>query len=522
MKKFAALFLSIILILSIVPVYAATGEWTGTGTQVDPYVISDADGLKKLADDVDGGNSYTGTYFKLGADINLEGYNFNIGYKNWDANEKPFSGNFDGDNHKVYNYTYYESNAAALFGLVIGTEDNRASIKNLTVEGALSGEKWVAGIIGYGNYVDVENCVNNATVSCENKWEYKGGIAAYMDNSTITHCINNGQLNVAGSKQHNGGIVGVAYGTTIADCVNNADIIINTPYNNCDTYSGGIAGTSWGNVTITRCVNNGDLVAPSPNGNYRFVGGIVGMVENKITITECYNTGELAAGSSWDNGGIVGKVWAKSSGNWCVVKDCFSIGNGSSAGIAGYVSNYATFENCYTTTSGWSLNPVFSGIDNSNVNIINVYTTAVIDEAVNNYHGGKAVTEDDLTNGALVTNLNADRVGDEAPWAQGASYPELKVFMTEEEPPVVITAAEISAVNGAVVTYAVTLADADSAAKVMVALYNGNDLVSVKSAVADETTVTLATAEGATKAKIFVWENLTTARPIVMDEYSIQ
>ena len=42
---------------------AQAGEWTGAGTEADPYVISDAAGLQKLADDVNSGtNGRTSRY----------------------------------------------------------------------------------------------------------------------------------------------------------------------------------------------------------------------------------------------------------------------------------------------------------------------------------------------------------------------------------------------------------------------------------------------------------------------------
>jgi hypothetical protein len=49
----------------------------GSGTESDPYLISNGAQLAKLAQDVNGGNNYSGKYFRLTADImlnNTEGW----------------------------------------------------------------------------------------------------------------------------------------------------------------------------------------------------------------------------------------------------------------------------------------------------------------------------------------------------------------------------------------------------------------------------------------------------------------
>lgn len=63
--------------------------WTGAGTTGDPYLITSTADWKQLAADVLAGNSYSGTYFTMTADIDADGVS--VG-----SADKPFSGTFYG------------------------------------------------------------------------------------------------------------------------------------------------------------------------------------------------------------------------------------------------------------------------------------------------------------------------------------------------------------------------------------------------------------------------------------------
>ena len=45
--------------------------WDGSGTSADPYLIKTSADWRQLAADVKGGNSFSGKYFRLTADINV-------------------------------------------------------------------------------------------------------------------------------------------------------------------------------------------------------------------------------------------------------------------------------------------------------------------------------------------------------------------------------------------------------------------------------------------------------------------
>ena len=61
--------------------------WDGLGTSTNPYRIQDSNDWKQLADEVLFGNSFSGKYFEMTADIDADGVS--VG-----ADGRPFSGIF--------------------------------------------------------------------------------------------------------------------------------------------------------------------------------------------------------------------------------------------------------------------------------------------------------------------------------------------------------------------------------------------------------------------------------------------
>lgn len=68
--------------------------WDGSGTSTDPYLIQTNADWQQLADDVSGGETYSGIVFRMTVDIDTEG-------KSVGTEEKPFCGIFDGDGHTL-------------------------------------------------------------------------------------------------------------------------------------------------------------------------------------------------------------------------------------------------------------------------------------------------------------------------------------------------------------------------------------------------------------------------------------
>jgi len=85
---------------------SATAFAGGTGTEADPFLISNAQQMAYFRDLVDSGNTFQGQYVKLSNGIDLDDVNFDpIGYgyesKKYMPDGKTFNGIFDGGEHTI-------------------------------------------------------------------------------------------------------------------------------------------------------------------------------------------------------------------------------------------------------------------------------------------------------------------------------------------------------------------------------------------------------------------------------------
>lgn len=196
------------------------------GTDSAPTAINDADGFKKMV----AGGSY-----KLAADITVtEPY----------AND--FSGTFDGDGHTV---TLNITDSTANVGL-FKTLSGGAVVKNVKVDGTVSGTEGVAGIAAQANGATISGCINCAIISATGR--YVGGIVGKLRGGTVENCYNTGAI--SSSRDRKG---------------------VNL---------GGIAGYIDSNGSVKNCYNSGTTSATADTSNY---AAIAGWCDNS-TVTNCY------------------------------------------------------------------------------------------------------------------------------------------------------------------------------------------------------------------------------------------
>lgn len=189
----------------------------GSGSETDPYIISNDLELAKLAYDVNKGTATAGKYFKLSNDINLDkALWIPIGSTNYE--EKYFNGKFDGDGYSIDNMRilWTDTNNGwstwGLFSAIKGTADNEANfcrITNLVMDHALiekepntnqtekSGN--VAVLVGEvltTGYSEVSNIIVRNSVITDNNESYKrkqfrvGGIIGNLEDNHITRLFN--------------------------------------------------------------------------------------------------------------------------------------------------------------------------------------------------------------------------------------------------------------------------------------------------------------------------------------------
>lgn len=307
MKKLLATILALVMALSLcTSAWAAEGDWTGSGTKADPYMITTEAGLNKLATDVNSGTVYSGKYFKLGASINVTNWT-PIGQK---GSDNKFAGIFDGNGQTVTINGINSSLGSAFggyagfFGAVKG-----ATIKNLTVDGTITGAD-VAGIVARMDDGTVENCVNRATVTGNRKAAGIVVITKGSGEATIQNCRNYGTIKSTGDRA--GGIINlIELKTQVLNCTNSGSVTSEATA----TYGAGgvVAWTNCAAFTISECVNTANVTAKGAAGG--IVGGVGGdsNADRTGTIGGCKNSGgvEVVAGatnSNMDAGGIVGWV----------------------------------------------------------------------------------------------------------------------------------------------------------------------------------------------------------------------
>ena len=246
-----------------------TADFEGKGTAANPYKIQNVDDLKKLAENVNNGEAYANTYFKLTADIDLE-------KEEWTPIGKsghPFQGTFDGGGHQITNLKIGKREYGGLFGNVLG-----ATIQNCNVTGEVNGYNYSGGIVGYANdNTHILNCSFQGNV--EGNGENRGGIVGDTSiGCDVSGCFVTGK--VKGSKSV-GGIAGNGVGT-IKNCYALADVTAAVDS------AGGIAGYAH-KRTIENCYYSGEV---SSNGN---AGGIAGIARNS-GIQNCVSLAERVTG----------------------------------------------------------------------------------------------------------------------------------------------------------------------------------------------------------------------------------
>ncbi|MDD2797149.1 MAG: hypothetical protein PHV20_01000 [Bacteroidales bacterium] len=270
------------------------------GTSIDkPLLIQTPENLAKLAELVNAGSTYSGTYFKLVADLDLGNHNWTpIG-----DTGHPFSGNFDGNWHTISNLSITKwTNNIGLFGLITS-----ATVKNLGIEsGSLTcGSSNAGAIVGQStgtaaNYSVISSCYNKANLihGATDARVYFGGIAGLMlSYTTLDHCYNRGNITNngnAGSSQ-TGGIAGaIASNSSITSCYSTGVVIGNN-------IKGGIVGSNW--TTTTYSYYNTDLcvgagAATQAMGNTANTANVKGQTTAEMTASSFVSTLNTG-GTSW-------------------------------------------------------------------------------------------------------------------------------------------------------------------------------------------------------------------------------
>ena len=161
-----------------------------------------------------------------------------------------FTGTFDGNGHTVTLAISGDSDYQALFAKLAAG----AVVKNVTVEGKVTGKKCVAGIAGQAIDATITDCANKAGILATDR--YVGGIVAESKNTSISNCYNHGAISSSRTSS------GVCLGGIVGNATNNTG----------------------GGTTVTNCYSIGTISATADTSNY---AAIAGWCYNS-TVTNCY------------------------------------------------------------------------------------------------------------------------------------------------------------------------------------------------------------------------------------------
>ncbi|MDR0926433.1 MAG: T9SS type A sorting domain-containing protein [Ignavibacteria bacterium] len=365
--------LLIVAILFATTLTASAQFSGGSGTQADPYqIVSKAD-MEALADSVNGGNSNLDTaYFTLMNTI-ADSITAIIGNA-----AHPFRGHFNGNGKSLH--LRINDTVVNGFGALFGYVSDSCSIKNLTVDGLVSGQYSVAGIVGSAYQSEITNCKNYATIT--SFFGKAAGIACEMAGTSVDSCLNNGAIF---AKTDAGGVVATAMDCKIDFCKNGGNVFSN---GDADTARvGGIVGylvdkdmvNAGGH--ISKCTNIGFIRSALDDDAtllYRFVGGIVGYLslsnnysfgsefsQNSTQLGNfscCANNGFVAISDIYINGnelylgGLIGYVESGKVGNSISTNKVSYTVNGIESDTISYIGGIAgnssispntCFINCY-------------------------------------------------------------------------------------------------------------------------------------------------------------------------------
>ena len=316
-----------LLILFVIPAFAANGTMNGDGSAENPFQIEDYEDLKAIGK---GDYLYSSNYI-LTKDIDAsasKSENCNgdvckgftpIGRNKDAADSTYFSGIFDGHNHTIRNlYVQGIGDELGLISLLRGSVKN-VKLDSVNVMGSTTSSRYVGGVVGFARGT-IENVhVTNSSIQGQ---VYVGGIAGahHQSDSHMSDVSYQGEVKAV---RIVGGITGSSHTDIFNASANVRIVVVSDREGGRGSFQvGGIAG--YAEISIGNSRSSGVIV---PNAlNISSVGGLVG--ESRSDINHCTSSVDLLSVSDsgktfvFDDriGGLVGDnrdpiFWSYATGN---------------------------------------------------------------------------------------------------------------------------------------------------------------------------------------------------------------
>ena len=322
----------------------AAGFAGGSGTEDDPYLISNGSELAYLAQQVNSGNRYENVHFKLTNDIYL---NDTTDWELWGTTDSSSAGKADTCNGSAIEPTKQDEGGKMDEPIAIPVRPApKTELESDTLSDALNAAGQSNTFVSTGSYPwQVDSTTydgrtaaksGNYNVSSSTSSFSTTGGGGFSDSADITVCYAPANTWIAigtesnrfyGCFDGNGYAVRGIYINTqesfqglfgFGKCSVIANLGVAESYIYGDTYVGGVVGyngagyngVEYSGGTVTGCYNEGNITGK------RNVGCVVGY--NGGTVTDCYNTGDVTG--KYYAGGVFGE-------NGGTVTDCYNTGN---------------------------------------------------------------------------------------------------------------------------------------------------------------------------------------------------
>ncbi|WP_241768328.1 ZmpA/ZmpB/ZmpC family metallo-endopeptidase-related protein [Haloferax sp. ATB1] len=271
---------------SLEPTETTFAIQSGNGTEVNPYVITNASGLAAIRDDLD-------AHYVLGSDIDATEtatWNNGSGFEPIGTFATPFTGTIDGENHTIEGLTIDRPSTS---GVALVGYASESSITNLRLTDAtITGDFTTAALAGSTTDTVIREVTVSGSISGSGT---VAGVVASTDGGTVEHVDATVTVESPGSA---GGLVGENEGTV-------SDVVVSGRITG-GTYVGGIAAQNPG--TIERAAVNATVVGTTDDTSVA-TGGLVGYNSGNITATHAHGrvsgtnyVGGLVGSSNYESG----------------------------------------------------------------------------------------------------------------------------------------------------------------------------------------------------------------------------
>ena len=416
--------------------------WKGEGTQNSPYELTSKEEFM-LMNDKDAVID-SSTYFMIMNDIDLGSYT-----------SFSFRGNLSGKKNAANeNPVLTISNSAGLFTSITGGGDapdgsDGVIIKDLTIAGTVYSERGyvggLAGGIGAGSVVTLQNITNRATVTATSTNRSAGGLIGRLYGGNmplvVIKCRNEAAVTSAGKA---GGLVGSSEGNLrgmkFTNCSN-----IGTVTATAGAAAGIVAGHDSGYYDLENCYNGGTITAHdgtasglanaslnavncTNSGNVTSTSGPASGIIGTGSATRCVNT---AAAKIEGSSGAAGIASSANSGS--MVEFCANFGKVTTTAGSGYgIASQGTVKNCFTYNN--EAHAPVAGVTGRNCIVTNSYYLANSKDEFPSTMGGEWASKDDFASGKVAWGVGGKGEGSQGGTGQDAKLGWWKQDKNDEYP----------------------------------------------------------------------------------------